>query len=161
MATDLRVEAEDSPGQLAAIGGELGKAGINIDGFCAAVAGGRGVVHLLVEDADGARQALEGAGYTVDAQKEALVLSAEDRPGYLGEMAGARRRRRQHRGRLPRDRHPAGPGGRRPRRGPERPLARRRARRATFSFETLGGGVPRRGNDCWQPRADGADPLGP
>ncbi len=88
MATDLRVEAEDSPGQLAAIGGELGKAGINIDGFCAAVAGGRGVVHLLVEDADGARQALEGAGYTVDAEKEALVLSAEDRPGYLGEMAG-------------------------------------------------------------------------
>ena len=88
MATDLRVEAEDSPGQLAAIGGELGKAGINIDGFCAAVAGGRGVVHLLVEDAEGARQALEGAGYTVDAQKEALVLLAEDRPGYLGETAG-------------------------------------------------------------------------
>jgi hypothetical protein len=89
MATDLRVEAEDSPGQLAAIGGELGKAGINIDGFCAAVAGGRGVLHLLVEDADGARQALEGAGYTVAAEKEALVLSSvEDRPGYLGEMAG-------------------------------------------------------------------------
>ncbi|HZM39786.1 MAG TPA: ACT domain-containing protein [Acidimicrobiales bacterium] len=89
MATDLRVEAEDSPGQLAAIGGELGKAGINIDGFCAAVAGGRGVVHLLVEDADGARQALQGAGYTVDAAKAALVLSSvEDRPGYLGEMAG-------------------------------------------------------------------------
>ena len=89
MATDLRVEAEDSPGQLAAIGGELGKAGINIDGFCAAVAGGRGVVHLLVEDADGARQALQGAGYTVDTAKEALVLSSvEDRPGYLGEMAG-------------------------------------------------------------------------
>ena len=88
MATDLRVEAEDSPGQLAAIGGELGKAGINIDGFCAAVAGGRGVVHLLVEDADGARQALEGAGYTVDTEKEALVLSSvDDRPGYLGEMA--------------------------------------------------------------------------
>jgi len=88
MATDLRVEAEDSPGQLAAIGGELGKAGINIDGFCAAVAGGRGVVQLLVEDAGGARQALEGAGYTVDAEKEALVLSSvEDRPGYLGEMA--------------------------------------------------------------------------
>jgi hypothetical protein len=52
------------------------------------VAGGRGVLHLLVEDADGARRALEGAGYTVDAEREALVLSAvEDRPGYLGEMA--------------------------------------------------------------------------
>lgn len=89
MATDLRLEAEDTPGQLATIGGELGKAGINVDGFCAAVAGGRGVVHLLVEDADGARRALEGAGYTVAAAREALVVSGvEDRPGFLGETAG-------------------------------------------------------------------------
>lgn len=89
MATDLRIEAEDRPGQLAAIGGELGKAGVNIDGFCAAVAGGRGVLHLLVEDADAARRALEGAGYAVDAAREALVVSdVEDRAGYLGETAG-------------------------------------------------------------------------
>ena len=89
MATDLRVEAEDRPGQLAAIGGELGKAGINVDGFCAAVAGGRGVVHLLVEDADGARRVLVDAGYAVDAAGEAVVVSGvEDRPGYLGEVTG-------------------------------------------------------------------------
>ena len=89
MATDLRIEAEDRPGQLAAIGGELGKAGVNIDGFCAAGAGGRGVLHLLVEDADAARRALEGAGYAVDAAREALVVSdVEDRAGYLGETAG-------------------------------------------------------------------------
>jgi hypothetical protein len=85
MATDLRVEAEDSPGQLAAIGGALGKAGVNVDGFCAVVAGGRGVLHLLVEDAEGARRALEDAGYTVDAARDALVVSGvEDRPGFLG-----------------------------------------------------------------------------
>jgi hypothetical protein len=89
MATDLRVQAEDRPGQLAAIGGELGKAGINVDGFCAAVAGGRGVLHLLVEDADGARRVLVDAGYAVDATGEAVVVSGvEDRPGYLGEVAG-------------------------------------------------------------------------
>ena len=89
MATDLRVEAEDRPGQLAAIGGELGKAGINVDGFCAAVAGGRGVLHLLVEDADGARRVLVDAGYAVDAAGEAVVVSGvADRPGYLGEVAG-------------------------------------------------------------------------
>ena len=89
MATDLRVEAEDRPGQLAAIGGELGKAGINVDGFCAAVAGGRGVVHLLVEDADGARRVLVDAGFAVDAAGEAIVVSGvEDRAGYLGEVAG-------------------------------------------------------------------------
>jgi hypothetical protein len=89
MATDLRIEAEDRPGQLAAIGGELGKAGINVEGFCAAVAGGRGAVHLLVEDADGARRVLVDAGFAVDAAGEAIVVSGvEDRPGYLGEIAG-------------------------------------------------------------------------
>jgi hypothetical protein len=89
MATDLRVEADNSPGQLATISEELGKVGVNIEGFCAVANDGRGVLHLLVEDAGAARQALEGAGFAVAAEREALVLAdVEDRPGYLGEMAG-------------------------------------------------------------------------
>ena len=89
MATDLRVEADNSPGQLAAISEELGKVGVNIEGFCAVANDGRGVLHLLVEDAGTARRALEGAGYAVAAEREALVLAdVDDRPGYLGEMAG-------------------------------------------------------------------------
>jgi hypothetical protein len=88
MATDLRIEADNTVGQLATLGEELGKVGVNIDGFCATVADGRGVLHVLVEDAGAARQALEGAGYTIAAEREALVLDGvEDRPGYLGEMA--------------------------------------------------------------------------
>jgi hypothetical protein len=87
MATDLRIEAEDRPGQLAKIGEELGNAGINIDGFCATVIGGRGAMHVLVEDPGGARRTLEGAGYAVTAEREALVIdSVKDRPGYLGEV---------------------------------------------------------------------------
>jgi hypothetical protein len=89
MATDLRVEADNSPGQLAAISEELGKVGVNIEGFCAVATNGRGVLHLLVEDAGAARQALDGAGYTVSAEREALVLdNVEDRPGFLGDIAG-------------------------------------------------------------------------
>lgn len=89
VATDLRVEADNRPGQLAAISEELGKVGVNIEGFCAVATDGRGVLHLLVEDASAARQALEGAGYAVLAERDALVLSdVEDRPGYLGEVAG-------------------------------------------------------------------------
>jgi hypothetical protein len=66
----------------------LGKVGVNIDGFCATVADGRGVLHVLVENAGAARQALVGAGYIIAAEREALVLEGvEDRPGYLGEMA--------------------------------------------------------------------------
>ena len=88
MATDLRIEADNTVGQLATLGEELGKVGVNVDGFCATVADGRGVLHVLVEDAGAARQALEGAGYTIAAEREALVLEGvEDRPGYLGEMA--------------------------------------------------------------------------
>jgi hypothetical protein len=88
MATDLRIEAENRVGQLATLSEELGKVGVNIEGFCATVAGGQGVLHVLVEDAGTARQALEGAGYTIAAEREAVVLdSVEDRPGYLGEMA--------------------------------------------------------------------------
>lgn len=88
MATDLRIEADNTVGQLAKLSEELGKVGVNIDGFCATVADGRGVLHVLVEDAGAARQALMGAGYTIAAEREALVLEGvEDRPGYLGEMA--------------------------------------------------------------------------
>jgi hypothetical protein len=61
---------------------------VNIEGFCAVATDGRGVLHLLVEDAGAARQALEGAGYAVSAERDALVLTdVEDRPGYLGDVA--------------------------------------------------------------------------
>jgi hypothetical protein len=88
MATDLRIEADNRVGQLATLGEELGKVGVNIEGFCAAVGGGQGVLHVLVEDATAARQALEGAGYTIAAERDAVVLDGvEDRPGYLGDLA--------------------------------------------------------------------------
>jgi hypothetical protein len=88
MATDLRIEADNRVGQLATLGEELGKVGVNIEGFCAAVGGGQGVLHVLVEDATAARPALEGAGYSIAAEREAVVLEGvEDRPGYLGDLA--------------------------------------------------------------------------
>ena len=88
MATDLRIEADNRVGQLATLSEQLGRAGVNIEGFCATVADGRGILHVLVEDASAARQALEGAGYTVAAEREAVVLDVvEDRPGFLGDTA--------------------------------------------------------------------------
>jgi hypothetical protein len=88
MATDLRVEADNRPGQLAAIGEALGAAGVNLDGFSATVDDGRGFLHLLVEDAAAAREALDRTGFTVAGEREAIVLDdVDDRPGYLGELA--------------------------------------------------------------------------
>lgn len=90
MAMDLTVSLEDRPGELARLGEALGNAGVNIEGLCAATAGGRGVVHLLVEDAAGARAAIEAAGMRVEAEAEPIMadMSADvDRPGTAGAMA--------------------------------------------------------------------------
>lgn len=89
MATDLAVSLEDRPGTLATLGETLGKAAVNIEGICAITHEGRGVLHVLVENAAAARTALEGAGIKVEGESEALVtdVSGQDRPGTLGEMA--------------------------------------------------------------------------
>ncbi|HZD17646.1 MAG TPA: ACT domain-containing protein [Actinomycetota bacterium] len=90
MATDLSVSMEDRPGALAALGEALGNAGVNISGLAALGGHGGGHVHRLVEDSETGRSALEAAGITVEATREAVVVDAgsEDRPGKLGELAG-------------------------------------------------------------------------
>lgn len=90
MATDLSVSVEDRPGALAAVGEALGNAGVNIEGLAALGGHGGGHIHLLVDDGEAARSALQAAGFTVDATREAVVLdvSGDDRPGKMGELAG-------------------------------------------------------------------------
>ncbi len=83
---DLTVSLEDRPGTLADAGEALGKAGVNIEGICGFPVGGRGVAHLLVEDAAKARKALEGAGVKVTAERDALVVDVADHPGTLGQV---------------------------------------------------------------------------
>ncbi len=91
MATDLSISVGDEPGGLAGAAEALGAAGVNIEGLAGLGGGGTGHIHLLVEDAVAARGALEGAGFSVDGEREAVVLdvSGEDRPGKLGELARA------------------------------------------------------------------------
>src|SRR5512139_959839 len=84
---DLTVTMEDKPGSLAKVGEALGKAGINIEGMCAMTLGGKGVVHILVEDAVKARRALQANHIEVVGEQEVLVLDIEDRPGVAGNMA--------------------------------------------------------------------------
>ena len=86
MAKDLTVVLENRPGTLADMGEALGKAGINIDGLCGFASEGKGIVHVLVEDAAGARRALEGAGIQVRGERDVLVLDVQDRPGEFGRL---------------------------------------------------------------------------
>lgn len=90
MPKDLTVTIEDRPGTLADLGEATGRAGINIDGMCGFPAAGKGVIHILVEDADAARTALERAGLDVRDERDVLILrqgvDIEDRPGQTGEI---------------------------------------------------------------------------
>jgi hypothetical protein len=87
MAKNLTIALEDRPGILAELGEALGGAGVNIEGFCGYASGVKGIVHLLVDDAGAARDALEGAGIEVQDERDVVVVDVEDRPGALGVIA--------------------------------------------------------------------------
>jgi hypothetical protein len=86
MHKDFVLIPDDEPGVLARLGEAAGNAGINIEGISAFTGQGRGIVHVLVPDAEHALQALSEAGLDVRAARDVLVLDVEDRPGALGEM---------------------------------------------------------------------------
>ena len=87
MTKDLTVVLEDRPGTIADLGEALGEAGINIDGMCGFPCEGKGLMHIMVDDAPGARSAIEAIGFKVISEREVLLLEIEDKPGTLGEVA--------------------------------------------------------------------------
>lgn len=86
MPKELSVTLEDKPGTLAKLTEALGAAGVNITTF-SVQAGPSGNCRLVVEDAAAARKAIEGAGFKVQAERDALVVDLEDKAGALGRVA--------------------------------------------------------------------------
>ena len=88
MPTDLTVYLDDHPGELARVTSLLGAADVNIHGFCAMRSGGgQAEVHLLIDDVDAAFSTLADAKVQIASEQEVLVVSVEDKPGVLGDMA--------------------------------------------------------------------------
>ena len=80
----MKVVLTDRPGTLADLGETLGSARINIDGVCGFAHEGKGIIHVLLEDATSARKVLEEAGFEVGKDRQVLVFDVTDRPGELG-----------------------------------------------------------------------------
>ena len=77
----------NTPGTLADAFEALGRAGVNVAGGCGFPAAGEGVLHVLVEEADAARRAVEGAGLEVRAERDVVVLDRlPSQPGTAGEV---------------------------------------------------------------------------
>jgi hypothetical protein len=87
MPWDVTVELENRPGTIADMGEAAAGAGVNLSGLCGFPCEGVGVLHVLVDDPEGAASAFESAGLTVRGQREVLVVGVENEPGALGNLA--------------------------------------------------------------------------
>jgi hypothetical protein len=84
MRKDLVIIPDDEPGVLARLGEILGAAGVNIEAISAFTGKGKGIVHLLVDDADRGLGALQEGGWDVKAARRVVVAALPDEPGQLG-----------------------------------------------------------------------------
>src|SRR6185369_4351780 len=62
---DIAIHLHNKPGALADMGETLGAAGVSLEGGGVFTENGKGIAHFLVEDAAGAKQALEAKGIEV------------------------------------------------------------------------------------------------
>ena len=90
MSTELTIKVPNKSGQLAAISGALGDAGVNIASLAGSTIGGKGVVHVVVADKDAAkaRRALKKANLRVATDRKLLEVRMADKPGTLARVAG-------------------------------------------------------------------------
>jgi len=89
MSTELTIKVPNKAGQLAAISGALGDAGVNIASLAGSTLGGKGVVHVVVADKDAAkaRRALKKAKLSVASDRKLLEIRMADKPGTLARVA--------------------------------------------------------------------------
>jgi len=89
MATELTIKVPNRVGQLAAISGALGDAGVNIAALAGSALGGKGLVHIVVADKDAARarRALKAAKLRVATDRKLLEVRLANKPGALARVA--------------------------------------------------------------------------
>jgi hypothetical protein len=73
-------------GTLAQLTAALSEAGVDLHGCSGQQFGPEGIIHLLVEDAAGAREAASRAGFVVRGEHDVIVADIEDRPGALAGL---------------------------------------------------------------------------
>jgi hypothetical protein len=86
-AKQLSVRVENRPGTLAHVARVLGDAKVNILAFLTTTLGAEGSVQVVVDNANKAKKALEGAELTY-AESDVLYVELPNVPGALGYFAG-------------------------------------------------------------------------
>lgn len=91
--TQFVVSGQSKPGVLAEVAAVLGAAGVNIKAFSAPEVTGPGELRLIVADVDAARIALRKSKIKFR-EETALILSLENKPGALKQVADSLTRAR-------------------------------------------------------------------
>jgi hypothetical protein len=86
-ARQLSISVENRPGTLAHVARVLGDAKVNILAFLATTSGAEGAVHIVPDNVNKAKKALEGAGFSYT-EAEVLLVKLPNVPGALGNFAG-------------------------------------------------------------------------
>jgi hypothetical protein len=88
MATDLVIEVENEPGELARVAAAISDAGVNLAAATYAGGSGHAELHILVPHAEPVRHALALTHQAITREREVVVIEvADDRPGVLADLA--------------------------------------------------------------------------
>lgn len=89
MTTDMVIELDDKPGELARVAHALSDAGVNIAAATALGTGQRAELHILVQHPEAVRHALAVVHtVSITREREVVVVEVEDRPGELADLTG-------------------------------------------------------------------------
>ena len=89
MAVELTVKLPNRVGQLGALTGALGDAGISMRSIAATTGGGIGTVHIVVDDKDAAkaRRAIKKNKYRISGDRKMVEVRLGNKPGTLARAA--------------------------------------------------------------------------
>jgi hypothetical protein len=87
MATDLLIRVENEPGMLARVAAAVSDAGVNLSAATCTRPGDSADLHVLVKHPEAAKHALATAGLAVTEEREVVVVSVDDAPGALADLA--------------------------------------------------------------------------
>jgi len=88
MATDVVIELDNKPGELARVTAGISDAGVNLAAATCVGNGQKAELHILVPHAEPVRRALAITQTAITAEREVVVVEVkDDRPGTLAALA--------------------------------------------------------------------------
>src|SRR5262249_35809311 len=84
---DISIQLTHRPGELARVANALSRLNVNLKSLAGLTLGNQGVIHLMPDDMDAARSALQQANIRFD-ENEIVTILLENKAGEVADLAG-------------------------------------------------------------------------